>query len=105
MTVGWTLNFRHGYVWFLVLWCECGTSCEETCCWEQSSDDETCEDAKTDENEEETRADESDAVADASSHLGRGFKPADESVVPGEVLQFGQFGAEAVTPLVTLVGQ
>lgn len=40
-----------------------------------------------------------------TSYLGRGFVPADEAVLSGEVLQFGQLGAQTVTLLVTLVGQ
>lgn len=37
--------------------------------------------------------------------LGRGLVPADKSVLSREVLQFGQLGAQTVTPLITLVGQ
>lgn len=40
-----------------------------------------------------------------TSCLCRGFIPADEAVFLGEVLQFGQLGAHAMTPLITLVGQ
>lgn len=40
-----------------------------------------------------------------SSCLGRGFIPVDKSVLFGEVLQFGQLGAQTMTPLVTFVGQ
>jgi len=39
------------------------------------------------------------------SYLGGGFVPAHEAVLPGELLQFGQLGAQAGTPLVALVGQ
>lgn len=37
--------------------------------------------------------------------LGRGLVPADKSVLSREILQFGQFGAQTMTPLITLVGQ
>lgn len=37
--------------------------------------------------------------------LGRGLVPADKSVLSWEVLQFGQLGAQTLTPLITLVGQ
>lgn len=40
-----------------------------------------------------------------ASCLGGGLVPADEALVSGEVVQFGQFGAQAVTLVVALVGQ
>lgn len=42
---------------------------------------------------------------DPASCLGRGFVPADEALISCKVVQFGQFGAQTVTLMVTFVGQ
>lgn len=40
-----------------------------------------------------------------SSCLGRGFVPADEPILSGEGLQFGQLWTQSMVALIALVGQ